>query len=206
MLVLSLMTLLYVFIDDQINEQVTTNVTPIEFRNKTPLKALGSEKLVQNLRQNIGKQRSIINQHKTQLSTNVSSAELLKIENLERGKLGLATLETNELLEKAALKKAKDMVNKEYFSHTSPEGFDFWHWFDLVGYKYLYAGEILAVKFNSAQSVNSAWMDSPKHKENIINERFTQTGIAVVKGIYKGEETEFVVQLFAKPMPELNKF
>jgi ABC-type multidrug transport system fused ATPase/permease subunit len=42
-------------------------------------------------------------------------------------------------------------------------------------------------------------MNSPKHRENILEQGFTEIGIATAKGEYEGEETVFVVQMFGRP-------
>ncbi|KND47669.1 MAG: hypothetical protein AB201_01905 [Parcubacteria bacterium C7867-006] len=42
-------------------------------------------------------------------------------------------------------------------------------------------------------------MNSPGHKANIMNENFTEIGIATADGMYQGKMTTFVVQLFGRP-------
>jgi hypothetical protein len=93
------------------------------------------------------------------------------------------------------------MATKGYFSHTSPEGLSPWHWFDTVGYKFMYAGENLAINFSESTDVEQAWMNSPGHRANILNERFTEIGIATAQGTYQGQPTIFVAQMFGKPLP-----
>ena len=45
-------------------------------------------------------------------------------------------------------------------------------------------------------------MNSPDHRDNILNENFVDTGVAVVKGELKGKDTILVVQLFGEPFTE----
>ncbi|MFQ5541147.1 MAG: CAP domain-containing protein, partial [Candidatus Paceibacteria bacterium] len=47
--------------------------------------------------------------------------------------------------------------------------------------------------------VERAWMDSPSHRANILNEHFTEIGIATAEGVYQGRQTTFVVQMFGAP-------
>ncbi len=94
------------------------------------------------------------------------------------------------------------MAENEYFAHTSPEGVTPWYWFEKVGYDYNFAGENLAVNFTEAERVDQAWMDSPSHRRNIINERFEDIGIATAEGRYRGRRAYFVVQLFGTRAPE----
>jgi hypothetical protein len=43
----------------------------------------------------------------------------------------------------------------------------------------------------------SAWVDSPKHRENLLSNRFRDLGVAVVNGKLNGKETQVVVTLYA---------
>lgn len=119
--------------------------------------------------------------------------------NEERSDNNLGALTENPLLAEAANLKAKDMAEKGYFSHTGPDGALPWKWLKDVGYNYEYAGENLAVHFTDSDEVVEAWMDSPTHRANILKENFTEIGVGMAKGEYKGEETVFVVQFFGKP-------
>ena len=129
----------------------------------------------------------------------VISATLVDLTNEDREKRDLPALTLSPILTAAAQAKADDMAAKGYFAHTSPEGRAPWYWFSQVGYDYIYAGENLAVKFSDSKSVERAWMESPKHRDNILNGRYTEVGIATATGTYEGKETTFVVQMFGTP-------
>lgn len=132
------------------------------------------------------------------LLADISSSELVELTNTKRVEEDINTLEINPRLTGAAKMKAEHMAEEGYFAHTSPDGIDPWHWFDEAGYEYKHAGENLAVNFSESDQVDEAWMNSPKHRKNIINEEFEDVGIATAKGEYKGEEAVFVVQLFGE--------
>ena len=129
---------------------------------------------------------------------------LVDYANQDRDALNYNHLVISPVLEKAAQMKANDMAAKGYFAHTSPEGKTPWYWFDQVGYDFSYAGENLAVNFNDSVDVNTAWMNSPGHKANILNSNFSEIGIATAEGIYQGRTTTFVVQLFGRPAAKEN--
>mgnify|MGYP001560842161 CR=1 FL=1 len=133
----------------------------------------------------------------------VISSTLVDITNENRIAYGEGTLTMNPVLMGAAQAKANDMAEKSYFAHTSPDGIDPWHWFKQAGYTFSYAGENLAVNFSDSINVGEAWMNSPWHRANILNDHFTEVGIATSQGVYKGEPTTFVVQLFGKPAKAL---
>ncbi|TAL49551.1 CAP domain-containing protein [Patescibacteria group bacterium] len=136
---------------------------------------------------------------KTDLLSAVIPKILADLANSDRFSSNLDALQVSSLLEEAARRKAEDMAAKSYFAHDSPDGKTPWHWFGEVGYNFSYAGENLAVNFTDSEAVNAAWMASPAHRANILNSTFTEIGIATAKGIYKGQETIFVVQMFGKP-------
>lgn len=133
----------------------------------------------------------------------VTSAELIELTNQERVAQGLNPLTINAQLVDAATKKATDMINQGYFSHTSPKGLSPWYWFTKAGYKYSAAGENLARGFKESEYVNQAWMNSPTHKANILNSNYKDIGIAVVTGVIDGKETTVAVQLFGRTTPQL---
>jgi hypothetical protein len=126
----------------------------------------------------------------------VTKTALFNSVNEERKDQGLAILETNFLLDEAAYAKAQDMLEEDYFSHTSPEGLTPWHWFRYRGYDYQYAGENLAIGFLNSCEVVKAWMNSETHRQNILNPNYEDMGLAVLRGEFQGKETTLVVQLF----------
>lgn len=133
------------------------------------------------------------------LDSNVNVNSLLEKTNQERQKLGLKELSLNKELNQAALAKAQDMFNDQYWAHVAPDGKQAWDFIKEANYVYKYAGENLARDFNNSDEVVEAWMNSPSHYENIANQDFTQMGLAVVTDNLKGFKTTVVVQLFAVP-------
>lgn len=129
----------------------------------------------------------------------VVSAVLVDLANQDRAENSLGDLTVNPLLVEAAQAKANDMATKGYFAHTSPQGLDPWYWFEQVGYKFQYAGENLAVNFSDSGDVNTAWMNSPEHRANILDVHYTEIGIATAQGMYQGQLVTFVVQEFGTP-------
>jgi uncharacterized protein YkwD len=129
----------------------------------------------------------------------VVSSVLVDLANTDRAAYNLQQLTVNPLLVAAAQAKADDMAAKSYFAHTSPEGLDSWHWFTQVGYNFQNAGENLAVDFSDSADVERAWMNSPSHRDNILNGKYTEIGIATAAGMYQGRQTTFVVQMFGSP-------
>lgn len=133
----------------------------------------------------------------------ISKYLLLDFINSERKKAGLSPLVFNPFLEKSAFLKAKDMIEKDYFSHYSPTGLSPWYWFKLAGYEYKIAGENLAIGFLETKEVHEALMNSPSHRQNILNPAFKEIGISVLEGEFNGENVYLVVQHFGTPPRKL---
>jgi hypothetical protein len=129
----------------------------------------------------------------------VIASVLIDQTNSERQGENLNELSLSPKLIAAAQLKANDMAEKSYFAHTSPEGINPWYWFRKVGYRFSFAGENLAVNFRDSSAVTRAWMESPGHRANILNQEFSEIGIATAEGRYKGRDSIYVVQLFGSP-------
>lgn len=132
------------------------------------------------------------------IASDISIDRLLFLTNQQREENGLAPLKINKQLSEAAEEKAKDMIESNYWSHNNPNGKSPWDFIIGSDYKYLYAGENLAKDFANSDGVVSAWMKSPTHRENILQDKYEEIGFAVVNGRLSGEETTLVVQMFGK--------
>jgi uncharacterized protein YkwD len=121
--------------------------------------------------------------------------------NIQRNANGLPSLAQNSKLDAAAMAKAKDMFEKQYFEHVSPDGVDPGELVKNAGYHYIVTGENLILgNFIDEKEMVQLWMDSPGHRANILHKRFTQIGVAVLKGTYKGETVWIGVQEFGLPL------
>ena len=132
-------------------------------------------------------------------NTNTTTSELTADEkevfdliNAKRTANGLSALKIDDELQNVARIKAQDMVDNNYFSHTSPI---YGSPFDMIkkfGISYRTAGENIAGNSSNSGAVN-AWMNSSGHKANILNSSFNYTGIGVVKSPKYGK---VYVQMF----------
>lgn len=137
----------------------------------------------------------------TTYGSSVVSSVLIDLTNQTRKENNLPPLLYSQRLEDAATLKGNDMVTRQYFAHFAPDGTSPWHWFDKAGYKFLFAGENLAIHFRSSKEVEKAWMESPKHRANILDSRYEDIGIAAIHGNTNTSPAIFVVQLFGKQEP-----
>jgi hypothetical protein len=128
------------------------------------------------------------------VSSELSSAKILSLVNLERKNVGVNPLIINPQLEKAAQAKLDDMIANNYFAHST-ESTNPWQFIDAQGYRYQFAGENLARDFSDEYQLIEGWLNSQTHKENLLSEEYQETGIA----IGESESGVLVVQLFATP-------
>lgn len=127
----------------------------------------------------------------TEARAAVRGAEVFAQVNAERTAHGLPALTVSPALVKAAQAKANDMAVNGYFAHKSPIGKCLSTFLGLAGYRYSVAGENLAQNWMETGPLVQAWMKSPTHRANILDD-FRETGI----GIAEGKQGTLIVQLF----------
>ncbi len=133
-------------------------------------------------------------------SSNITTQQVIDATNVVRKDHNLSSLSHNSTLSLAAQAKALDMFAFDYWAHDNPSnGKQPWAFIREAGYTYRFAGENLARDFGETPDMITAWMNSPTHRDNIISNRYTEIGTAVVNGELQGIETTLVVQMFAAP-------
>ncbi len=142
------------------------------------------------------------------LASPINTENVLQSLNQERTSRGLPKLTIDPDLTSAASLKSKDMLNRNYFEHFA-FGLSPWDFIRNAGYNYLYAGENLAMDFNTSEGMVSAWMNSPAHRDNILNPDFRETGLGIIKGEFtengKSHTTTMVTDMFGREKPTIVK-
>jgi uncharacterized protein YkwD len=113
-------------------------------------------------------------------------AEILNLINKTRADHGLSTLSASQALIDLARLRSSDMVQRNYFSHHTPEGTNIKHMFSQYGVRYSNFGENLGnaspAGYGSPGAFINAWMNSPSHRDNMLKGYYTSIGIGVVDG------------------------
>jgi uncharacterized protein YkwD len=131
----------------------------------------------------------------------LAAAEILKKTNEERIFYGLTSLNLNNTLSLSAKNKLDDIFKRQYFEHISPTGKGVEAVAEDAGYEFAIVGENLALgDFTSSSAVVDAWMNSPKHRANILYTEYEDIGIAVRYGNFEGNNVWVAVQHFGKPI------
>lgn len=118
--------------------------------------------------------------------------------NQERATAGVAPVVPSTALEDQAEEYACEMISQNFFAHENPvTGSTLKDRAAEFNYQYLVIGENLAAGQQSPQEVMTAWMNSPGHRANILDARFTELGVSVRIG---GQYGVYWVQEFGKPL------
>lgn len=118
--------------------------------------------------------------------------EMFAALNAARRRAHLAPLVRDPLLDRVAREHARDMVERQYFGHDSPDGTDPFDRMREDGVNFGYAGENLAMNAD-ARSAEAAFMHSAEHRANILEPHYHRVGIATAGDAGEGE---FFVQEF----------
>ena len=138
-------------------------------------------------------------------ASQINPDKVIELTNKERLNAGVSIVKVNSELNQAALAKATDMFEHNYWAHISPTGTEPWYFITEAGYKYQHAGENLARDFSNPNDVVRAWMASTTHRQNLLDDRYKDIGIAVVDGYINGVETTLVVQMFGSSQTTVAK-
>ncbi|MCX6811922.1 MAG: CvpA family protein [Candidatus Berkelbacteria bacterium] len=114
----------------------------------------------------------------------LSENEMLSLINQERRARDISEVKMDDHLRDLAREHSKDMFERGYFSHYTPEGLSPFDRLRNAGIIYVYAGENLALAPDVSKA-EQGLMDSEGHRENILNPNFNKVGIGIVDaGIY----------------------
>jgi uncharacterized protein YkwD len=123
------------------------------------------------------------NSNKNENNANNFTLQLLNLINSVRLSNGLCQLNQNQALNPVAQSRSSDMINRDYFSHTTPDGKNIYNILQDYGIMYAAAGENLIFasppSYASPEYFFNTWMNSDTHRANILSSLFTQIGIGI---------------------------
>ncbi|WP_028960286.1 CAP domain-containing protein [Streptomyces sp. UNC401CLCol] len=122
-----------------------------------------------------------------------TEAEVVELTNRERARAGLPPLSRDPLLTTAAQAHSADMVARDFYAHTAPDGGKPWDRAAAAGSRCRAVGENIACGQRSAAEVVRGWMNSPGHRANILKPEFTHIGVGFAGG---GRAGTYWTQLF----------
>ncbi|MEU2900168.1 CAP domain-containing protein [Streptomyces sp. NPDC001273] len=122
-----------------------------------------------------------------------TAGEVVDLTNRERARAGLPPLSRDARLTAAAQAHSADMVARDFYSHTAPDGSRPWDRAAAAGSARRTVGENIACGQRSAAEVVEGWMNSPGHRANILKADFTHIGVGFAGG---GRAGTYWTQLF----------
>lgn len=126
--------------------------------------------------------------------------QVLQLVNLERADAGLPPVIANPDLQKMADDYACQMIDEGFFGHVDPDTGEGLSDRAAEGkYAYYAVGENLAAGQETAAEAMRVWMESPAHREIILDEKWSEVGVSVRMG---GEFFIYWVQEFGAPAEE----
>lgn len=115
------------------------------------------------------------------LDTETTETLIFFLTNAFRAQHGLPDLLWNERLEKAARSHSEDMANRNFFSHTNPDGLEPWDRIAATGYHMSACAENIAMMSMGVDAVlvMDGWINSSSHRTNLLNKDCDEFGIGV---------------------------
>lgn len=126
--------------------------------------------------------------------------QVLQLINLERAEADLGPVVLNPALTRVATDFACRMIDQNFFLHHDPDtGEGPGDRARAADYLFYAVGENLAAGQATAAEVMDVWMESPAHRQIILDRRWQEVGIAVRFG---GEYSIYWVQEFGDPLAQ----
>ncbi|MCC9739199.1 CAP domain-containing protein [Streptomyces sp. MNU89] len=101
---------------------------------------------------------------------------MLVLVNRERREAGCSPVTADPVLADLARAFSRDMAERDFFAHTDPDGTTPWDRAGRLGIEGL-GGENIARGQTTAEAVMEAWLDTPRHRANILNCDYRTLGV-----------------------------
>ncbi len=100
-------------------------------------------------------------------------------------------------LDEAARMHARDMAQNSFLAHTGSNGSNPGDRATRAGYEWRVVAENIAAGQTSADDIAATWLDSPGHCENLLDAKYSETGIAYALNPGDGRDI-YWVQVYAE--------
>ena len=103
--------------------------------------------------------------------------EFVRLVNAKRLAAGCPKLKWDDRIAAVAQEHSRDMVSRNFFSHTNPDGMDPFERLKESNLPYSAAAEDLALGPRTGKEVYDSWLKSPEHRRNMLDCRYTRHGV-----------------------------
>lgn len=136
------------------------------------------------------------------ISPKDASAQLFAMTNIDRTSNGRRALARDNRLATVAEARSKDMIERDYFAHEiPPSGITVVDVLESLGVPFRAAGENIAWNtandFASVQDAGVDFINSPHHRENLLDPRWERMGT----GVWEGGGKKMYTVVFLETIP-----
>jgi hypothetical protein len=129
-----------------------------------------------------------------------AAVELISLTNISRTSNGLHALLQDSRLNVVATERSEDMIRREYFSHSiPPNDTTVVDTLESLGVRFVAAGENIAwntaLDFGTVQGASEDFMNSPHHRQNLLDSRWNRLGAGAAQGGEKNRKMYTVLFL-----------
>jgi uncharacterized protein YkwD len=121
-------------------------------------------------------------------------AEVIELVNAERRRARCPEVHLDKRLRSAARGHSADMARHNEMSHEGSDGSSPWDRAERAGYDAALS-ENVAVGYGTAEAVMDGWMNSPGHRDNILNCEARATGVGLA---HSANGTPYWTQMFGR--------
>jgi uncharacterized protein YkwD len=107
----------------------------------------------------------------------VEVREFIRLVNARRKSIGCPELKWDDRIAAVAQRHSRDMVQRNFFSHRNPDGEDPFDRLRGANIEYSAAAESIASGPKTGREAFEAWLNSPGHRRNMLNCRYTRQGV-----------------------------
>ncbi|MEU9121024.1 CAP domain-containing protein [Streptomyces sp. NPDC048506] len=105
--------------------------------------------------------------------------KVVDLVNAQRAQHGCGPLTVDRRIQKAAQAHSDDMAARNYYAHDTPEGVDPGTRMTNAGFRWQSWAENIFKSPKDPATAVDGWMDSPGHRDNILNCSYKVTGVGV---------------------------
>jgi uncharacterized protein YkwD len=124
-------------------------------------------------------ERPITNAARAPISEESEMRSFIRLMNEYRVQHGCAPLQWDERIAEVAQRHSEDMARRHYFHHNSPEGSSPFERLRSADVSFRRAAENIATGQFTGSQVLDDWLESPGHRRNIEECRYTHHGLGL---------------------------
>ncbi|EGL81657.1 SCP-like extracellular [Caldalkalibacillus thermarum TA2.A1] len=127
---------------------------------------------------------SPLSESERQAVAQANERQIFDLVNVTRTAMELSPFDWHDEVAEIAREHSRDMLEHNYFDHYSPRYGGLGERLQRGGVDFARAGENIAWNYVDAPDVHHGWLNSPGHRQNIVEPAFTHLGVGVVDKYY----------------------